>query len=227
MLYHFDETETFIKSLDDIKSVVSLIEDSDKRVNSTLLKLSVVGLVTKFQVYIENVLESFLYKLQHGNIKSSKLNSYIKLNSIFIQLNKENDDLKKFRTYYDNLLDMEDKIIDELKKFGYLHNDIIIDDSFSFNIKFPIGKTGTKELSKLLKQFDGDDNPLAHDFSGINIDKNKIDSMLGIRNSIVHQDIYNGTKQDIEDMIQTCFDIGKYIDEYIYQKTKSYLLDVK
>lgn len=223
MLYHFDETETFIKSIDDIKLIVPLIDNGDKPISITLLKLSIVGLVTKFQVYIENILAGFLYKLQHNNIKSSKLNSYIKLNSIFIQLNKENDDLKKFRTYHDNLLDMEDKIIDELKKFSYLNNDTIIDDSFCFNIKFPIGKTGTKELSKLLKQFDGDDNPLSHDFSGISIDKNKIDSMLGIRNSIVHQDIYNGTKQDLEEMIKTCSDIGKYIDEYIFQKTGSYL----
>ena len=222
--YHSEPTEIFINSLDKDSNIVkTLLVAADDNSRELLLKLSVVGLVTKFQVFVESLLSDFLYRLQHCNVRGDKLNDYIKINSVYIQLNKEDDALKKLRTAHGEFNTLKGKVANELKQLCYLYEDIIIDDSFRFNTKFPIGKTGSDNLCKLLMQFDGDNDPLNHDLDGINMDRGRLDELIGIRNSIVHQDKFgNCTEQKIDELFNTCKTVGVYIDEYVYRKTDLY-----
>lgn len=219
--FYSEPTNIFIDSLaKDMDIVKAILIDADENARELLLKLSVVGLVTKFQVFVESLLSDFLYHLQHDNVRSVKLNDYIKINSVYIQLNKEDDVLKKIRTAHGDFIALKDRVLKELKQFSYLYEDVIIDDSFCFNTKFPIGKTGSEDLCRLLVQFDGDNDPLSCDFDGITMDKGRLDELLGIRNSIVHQDKFgNCTEQKIDELVNTCKTVGMYIDEYVYRKT--------
>ena len=223
--YHSEPTEIFIDSLKDIDTIKTILVNVDENARELLLKLSVVSLVTKFQVFVESILSDFLYHLQHDKVRGSKLNDYIKINSVYIQLNKEDDVLKKLRTAHGEFTTLKEKVLKELKQFSYLYEDVIIDDSFCFNTKFPIGKTGSDDLCRLLAQFDGDNNPLGCDFDGITMDKGRLDELIGIRNSIVHQDKFsNCTEQKIDELVNTCKTVGIYIDEYVYRKTAAFFL---
>lgn len=227
--YHFEPTETFINTLvKDNDTVKTLLVDADENGRDLLLKLSVVGLVTKFQVFIENILSDFLYRLRHSNVRGGKLNDYIKMNSLYIQLNKEDDVLKKLRTAHGDFIALKGRVSDEIKRFGYLYENVLIDDSFCFNTKFPIGKTGSDDLCRLLAQFDGDNDPLSHELSGKSMDKGRLDELIGIRNSIVHKDKFGDcSEHKIDELVNTCKTVGIYVDEYVYLKTVEFFSELE
>ena len=86
MEYHFDATEDFLVRQSEIHILLDTANEKNDE-KDTFLKLAVVSLVTKFQVYVESILKEFLYRITSSEIKYNKLSIYMRLNSIRIGLN--------------------------------------------------------------------------------------------------------------------------------------------
>ena len=79
MLYHYEATSEFMQSVSEVEKLTALASSDDE--NRTLfLKLAVVSLVTKFQVFVEKALDEFKYNL--NGMTSGRLPLYMKMNAI-------------------------------------------------------------------------------------------------------------------------------------------------
>lgn len=87
MAYHYEATSDFENSISEIDTLLELATSDDNN-RVLFLKLSIVSAVTKFQVFVEKILEEFRYEL--NNKPSRKLSTYIKMNSLRLSLNDNN-----------------------------------------------------------------------------------------------------------------------------------------
>ena len=62
MPYHYEATSEFIQSISEVEKLTTLAS-SDEENRTMFLKLAVVSLVTKFQVFVEKALEEFRYSI--------------------------------------------------------------------------------------------------------------------------------------------------------------------
>lgn len=212
MEYHYEATSDFEKSISEIDTLLELATaDDNNRV--LFLKLAVVSAVTKFQVFIEKILEEFRYKL--NDKPSRKLSTYIKMNSLRLSLHEGNAliGLTKHNNFTE---EKKTKIVKYIQSISYLSDDNCqINDDFRFATKYPLGKTGKKELVNLLKQIDGNENPFDN-FGNERFDN--LDSILQTRHNIVHQDRFSGTETTVQDNIDFLKDLVVFIDEYLDSK---------
>ena len=156
MPLHYDATSDFHSAIAEVETLLTLASSDDA--NRTLfLKLSMVSIVTKFQVIVEKILAEFRYQL---NDKSSgKLPTHLKMNSLRISLEKNHSltGLDKHREYTE---DKKENIVRYLNSISYISDDnVIINADLNFNTKYPLGKTGRKELVDLIRQIDGNKEP--------------------------------------------------------------------
>jgi len=208
MSYRFEATQDFFDSATEINTLIKLSESADGN-EALFLKLSLVCIVTKFQVYVESVLEEYLYLLKNSETKSRNISTHMKMNSLRISIS-ENNALTGLQSHKNFTDEKRDSILNYLDSIKYFYvDDIKIDNSFKFNTKFPLGKTGKDELCKLLWQIDGNINPFN------NIDINKLDSLLLARHLVVHRDRFNRTFTDVENDFDFCKSLVKYIDDYL------------
>ena len=212
MPYHYEATSEFIQSISEVEKLTALAS-SDEENRTMFLKLAVVSLVTKFQVFVEKALEEFRYSI--NGTKSSNLPLYMKMNAVRLSVLNGNP-----------LLSMQSqKVFTEEKKnrlVGYLDSisfisddDAEINDSFLFKTKFPLGKTGKGEIVELLSQIDGSENPFENFVAD---DFNKLDSVLQTRHLIIHQDRFTGTETTVTGNITFLKNLVEYIDDYLYSK---------
>ena len=87
MSFHYDATSDFHTSIAEVETLLTLSSTDDTN-RTMFLKLSMVSLVTKFQVFVEKILEEFRYQL--NDKPSGKLPLYLKMNSLRIGLEKDN-----------------------------------------------------------------------------------------------------------------------------------------
>ena len=215
MPLHYDATSDFHTSITEVDTLLTLASSDDT--NRTLfLKLSIVSLVTKFQVFVEKILEEFRYQL--NDKPSGKLPTHLKMNSLRIGLEKNHalTGLDKHREYTE---EKKENIVRYLNSISYISDDnVIINENLKFNTKFPLGKTGRKELVDLMLQIDGNKEP----FEAFGNERfAKLDSILLIRHAIIHQDRFNGTEQTVRDGLTFLKDLADYIDEYLESKIAS------
>ena len=213
MSYNYEATSYFHKELDDLESFVESGVTNDKY-HSLIIKVSIVLLVTSFQVFVESVLSDFRENL--NDIPSRKLSTYIKMNSLRIDLFDEENPLiglKKHKNFTDDKLE---NVIECLHNLEFITNENhIIGNEFKFKTKFPLGKTGKTELINLVKQIDGEDEP----FKNFGNDKfNKLDSLLQMRHSIVHHGRFSGTKATVTEYLIFLRELVNYIDNFLYEK---------
>lgn len=212
MPYHYEATSEFMQSVSEVEKLVALASSDDE--NRTLfLKLAAVSLVTKFQVFVENALDEFRYKL--NGMTSGRLSLYMKMNAIHLSMTDDNV-LTGIQKHHNFTEEKKNKIVDYLNSISFISDDDAkINESFKFTTKYLIGKTGKNNLKGLLSQIDGDQNP----FEGFNKDDfNKLDSVLQTRHLIVHQDRFTGTETTVEDSITFIKKLVEYIDEYLSSK---------
>lgn len=87
MSYHYEATCDFEKSISEVYTLLNLATSNDDNRN-LFLKLAIISAVTKFQVFVEKILDEFRYNL---NGKTSKnLSTYMILNSLKISLDENN-----------------------------------------------------------------------------------------------------------------------------------------
>lgn len=212
MPYHYEATSEFINSIAEVDTLITLASSDDE--NRTLfLKLSVVSLVTKFQVFVEKVLDEFRYGI--NGKQSCKLPLYMKMNAIKLSV-LDGNALMNIKSYSEFSEEKKEKIVKYLNSISFIIDDTKeIEESFMFKTKFPLGKTGKTELVDLLSQIDGDPSP----FDKFNKDDfNKLDSVLQTRHLIIHQDRFIGTEATVKDSVVFLKNLVEYIDGYIFSK---------
>jgi len=210
---NYESTDNFELSLSSVNVLVAYAEDENKKGNDSnrllFLKLSIVLMVSKFQVFVENVLAEFLYRIRTSELDYNCLPIHSRINSL--KLNMDDKDvliqLKNPEKYDQNLLVTLEKFFKELIKHCN-HKDTILDE-FLFNNRFPLGKTGTNELVGLFKQFEG------KDIFENNIDMSKMDSLLNIRHNIIHQDANPSLTENMSiEYLDYLKVVSKFIDAY-------------
>ena len=216
MSFHFESTSDYFKS---VLSVVTLIkfareggEGNNEENRILFLKLCIVSMVTKFQVFIQNVLEEFLFNFRDSKITNIDVSLCMRLNSLRL-IALDYDLTKKLTdvTQYDI-----DKF-EEVRKHLYVMYDLCDDQKeinreFLFDCDFPIGKTGVNELIRLFKQLEG-----KNIFESPGIDLEKLNSILNLRHNIVHQDANPQLTETTVEKYKVYLDsIVTFIDEHLY-----------
>lgn len=215
MPFHYEATSDFHISVAEVETLLTLASSDDTN-RTMFLKLSMVSLVTKFQVFVEKILAEFRFQL--NDKPSGKLPVHLKMNSIRIGLEKNHalTGLDKHREYTE---EKKENVVRYLNSISYISDDTVrINDDLYFNTKYPLGKTGRKELVDLFSQIDGNKEP----FEAFGSEKfEKLDSLLLTRHSIIHQDRFNGTDQTIKENLDFIKELVVYIDEYLDEKITS------
>ena len=215
MPYHYDATSDFENSISEANILLELATSDDNN-RVLFLKLAIILAVTKFQVFVEKILEEFRYEL--NDKPSQNLSTYMKLNSLKLSLNEGNAlvGLTKHNNFTE---DKKTKIVRYIQSISYISDDNYqINDDFQFSTKYPLGRTGKKELVNLLKQIDGEENPFAN-FGNEKFDN--LDSVLHARHNLSHQDRVIGTETTVKESIKFLKDLVIYIDEYLSSKMHS------
>lgn len=212
MPYRYEATLDFESSISEADTLLELANSDDNN-RVLFLKLAIISAVTKFQVFVEKILDEFRYEL--NDKPSQNLSTYMKLNSLRISLSEGNSliGLTKHNHFTE---EKKNKIVKYLQSISYISDDnCLINDDFRFTTKFPLGRTGKNELINLLKQIDGDENPFAK-FGNERFDN--LDSILQTRHNIIHQDRFNGTETTVRESVDFLKDLVVYIDEYLSSK---------
>lgn len=213
---NFEATTDFFSSITSIDTLVKFAEEEEKKGNDPnrilFLKLAVVSTVTKFQVYIEKVLDEFLYNLK----LMRKKNKDLPLHSRFVSLKLISTEFSLVKK-----LEHPDKYnqqkMDEIRRHILVLNEFCDDrkdvgPEFLLRTKFPLGKNGLNELRELFRQIEGN----ADIFATAPFDIEQLNAILNIRHNIVHQDQnpqltevkVNGYKEFVQK-------IAVFIDEYL------------
>ena len=212
MPYHYEATSEFIQSISEVEKLTTLAS-SDEENRTMFLKLAVVSLVTKFQVFVEKALEEFRYSI--NGTKSSNLPLYMKMNAVRLSVLNGNP-LLSMQSQKVFTEEKKNRLVSYLDSISFISDDNAeINDSFLFKTKFPLGKTGKGEIVELLSQIDGSENPFEN---FVTDDFNKLDSVLQTRHLIIHQDRFTGTETTVAGNITFLKNLVEYIDDYLYSK---------
>lgn len=134
MPYHYEATSEFVKSVSEVEKLTNLASYDDE--NRTLfLKLAVVSLVTKFQVFVEKVLDEFRYNL--NGMTSGSLPLYMKMNAIRLSVMDGNALIGIQKHHFTE--EKKTKIVNYLNSISFISDENAeIDESFRFKTKFPL-----------------------------------------------------------------------------------------
>lgn len=214
MQFYFDATEDFLKRQNEICILLETANEKNEENKETFLKLAVVSLVTKFQVYIESLLKEFEYQVRHSNIKYKDLPLHMRLNSIKMDIEKSAlNNLLKHNKFNECT---QQKIVAYINSINHIANEEkIVNDDLKIKTSFPLGRTGREELLDLFKQIEGKENIFINEEDVEIIDLNQLDSLLLTRHLIVHQDRFGQTENKIREYKQYVEHISLYCDAYL------------
>jgi len=215
MLYRFESTNDYLTAEQKISTLIKFAKQEGKKSNDEnrglFLKLGVVLLVTRFQVYVETVLEEFNYEIKLANKLNSDLPIHLRLYSIKIHSEKNSipGKLSDPTTFNPEKLTFIKSMILSLNEF--CNDGGGVPGDFKFETKFPLGKQGLNELKNLFKQIEG-----KNIFENARFDINKLNEILSRRHNIVHEDsndqLTELTVKEYKDFIGR---VVKHIDRYL------------
>jgi len=215
MRLRFDATKDFLNSLKNVDVLIKFaFKESNKNNENNrnlFLKLCLVLLVTRFQVFIEASLKEFDYKIKEVGKKNKRLPDYYRLNILKILTARKpiHKSLENPTTFTRSKLDSFSSQIEVIHSI--CKDETLIDDNFQMNTKFPLGKNGLNELIDLYKQIEGKDI-----FENPPFDVNKINEILSRRHNIVHEDKNQQlTEPVIESYKAFLKEVAIYIDGYL------------
>ena len=175
------------------------------------MKLGVVLLVTRFQVYVERILEEFDFELKKSNKLNSELPLHLRLYSIKIHSEKKAiyNELKDPTAYNGEKLNSIKGIVNILNNF--CDDTLTIHQDLKIETKFPLGKQGLNELKNLFKQIEGKDI-----FENASFDINKLNEILNRRHNIIHEDANDQlTELKVKEYKDFIALVVKHIDKYL------------
>jgi hypothetical protein len=215
MSYRFTATNDYINSEKKIKTLIKFATTEGEKGNDDnrvlFLKLGVVLLVTRFQVYVERVLEEFNYELKQANKLNSELPLHLRLYSIKIHSEKKaiHTELKDPTSFNSNKLQTVKSMVDLLNNF--CDDTITIHPELKIETKFPMGKQGLNELKHLFKQIEGKDI-----FETAKFDINTLNEILNRRHNIIHEDSNDQlTEIKVGEYKTFTARVVKHIDKYL------------
>ncbi len=217
----YESSKQFCHSLNEVATLADFAKKEDLANNQSnrilFLKLAIVTMVTKFQVFVESILDEFMYEIKKVNVKYNKIPIYMRLNSLRIQC-QEYELSKKFNNREAYKSDLYRKVKNHLSTLTKHYSSDTLDNGFVLTTKFPLGKTGKNDLIKLFQQFEGKDI-----FQNRKVDIDKIDSIFLKRHRIVHQDSCDQlTEGDVLSDQQYLEILAKYIDNYLVKQIAGY-----
>jgi hypothetical protein len=215
MSYKFIATSDYINSEQKIKTLISFAIKEERKGRDDnrvlFLKLAVVLLVTRFQVYIERVLDEFNYELKNTNKINSQLPLHLRLYSIKLHSERKaiQAELKDPTTFNLDKLQLVKSMVTLLNEF--CDDGIAIHPELKIDTKFPLEKQGLNELKSLFKQIEGKDI-----FENAKFDINKLNEILNRRHNIIHEDA-NDQLTELKVKEYKVFIVGvvKFIDKYL------------
>jgi len=214
-------SEAFYLSLQDVDTLVDFAKKQDHEGNEDnrilFLKLAIVTIVTKFQVFVESILSEFMFNIKTSNIKYNKVPIYMRLNSLKMQC-QDYGLIKKLDNPEAYKKPLYKKVENYLAKLKKHYSSKSLGKEFSLKTKFPLGKTGKNDLIKLFMQFEG-----KNIFQNKKIDIDKIDSLFLKRHLIIHQDRSDLlTEHDVLSDQHYLKILAKHIDRYLEKKIEQY-----
>lgn len=180
-----------LKAIDTLVNFAQICEPDDLDKNRKLfLKLAVVLIVTRFQVFVEGVLKEFLEHITADKLNYENVPVFAKLNSMRIAISES-----AFENMLQNAEAYTPKKYNVIKsRFAQLNShfeSVVTIQNLKLKTTFPLGKTGANELVDLLKQFEG-----KNVFNEKGFDTDKLNSLLLTRHLIIHQDISQGVTEE-------------------------------
>lgn len=220
MSYRFTATDDYINSEKKIKTLIKFATSEEKKGNDEnrvlFLKLGVVLLVTRFQVYVEKVLEEFSYELIQANKLNSALPLHLRLYSIKIHSEKKSiqNELKDPNGFNIRKFESLKTLVNLLNNF--CDDSQAIHPELKIETKFPLGKQGLNELKSLFKQLEGKDI-----FENAKFDINKLNEILNRRHNIIHEDANDQlTELKVKEYKVFVALVVKHIDSYLKKLLK-------
>lgn len=184
----FDATSEFNFSVMDVSKLLDMIDLIDESSDNDviLLKMAQVTLVSKFQVFVEAILNEYKETFMSSSVVNSQIPVYMRINFLKLLFEEYGSLLKKMENpqlYNEELMEELSVRVEELHAICI--DDINTTNYLKMETKFPMGKTGTTELKKLFRQINGNEDI----FSNGNIDIGTMDGILYKRHAIVHNDV--------------------------------------
>jgi hypothetical protein len=214
MQFENEASTEFLTSLESVSILLAFSKKEEDKNNSNnralFLKLSVVFLVTRFQVFVENILKEFESKLKERSLLVQRLPTHMKLNSLRILssdflLHKK---LENIQAYSDEKYRFIGSHINTLRNH---YESGPIDECIKINTAFPLGKTGSNELIQLFQQIEGQNI-----FDTVKVDINVLDGILLKRHLIIHQDRDPSlTDNEVLKYQDYLVNMCQYIDDYL------------
>jgi hypothetical protein len=215
MPYNLVATTDFFKAQRRVTTLISFAEQQSLKNNDVnrnlFLKLGVVLLVTRFQVYVEDALEEFNYELTKTNKQNSLLPLNLRLTAIKLLAEAKSiqKELENPTTYNVTKFEKIQSIV--LLLGDYCNDGNSINQAFKINTQFPLGKQGLGEVKTLFRQINGRDI-----FERVKFDINKLNEILNRRHNIIHEDanmqLTEVTLREYRDFITK---VVRHIDRYI------------
>lgn len=208
---NLDATKDFF---DETKNEIELLLNYSKRNKKNLLKFStfnksaIVLLCSKFEAFLENFLEEYVYlHMSKSNNKTLDSNIYEHLiDNLIESLETTKTKRVKRKTHIENI-----SLLCGANEISDLTN-------FKVNAKFNYGKHGQKEIEKLLTTFGF--SRFTKEKSTISFMK-KFNSLNAIRNNIIHEDATPSlTNKDVENHFKNISDFILDLDKVAYEKIK-------
>ena len=215
MEFFFEATVDFSTSVCEIDRLLSYADCDESADRSMFLKLSVISLVTKFQVFIEAILCEYKFKIINSDRKAIEFPLYFRMNSLQQALVENNvfESITKHKNFTEEKLHPIRKFVADMNYV--LNDDAVLADSLHLCTKFPLGRTGRNELINLLKQIDGDSSLFD---KAPYLDLEIFDSLLQTRHRAVHQDVFSGTAQVVESFKDFCCRLSIFIDSFLHER---------
>lgn len=215
MPYRFIATTDYFASQRKVTTLILFAKQQAAKNNESnrnlFLKLGVVLLVTRFQVYVESVLEEFNYEIKQSNKQFSLLPVHLRLNAIRIHTEAKSiqRELQDPSTYSADKFQRIQAIISTL---NYWCNDLnTIHQEFKIDSQFPLGKQGLGEVKGLFKQIEGKDI-----FANVKFDINKLNEILHRRHNIIHEDAnMQLTEVKLKEYKDFITKVVRHIDKYL------------
>jgi hypothetical protein len=219
-LSNFDATVDYDNSVKSVEILINLAEEEVAEESSDnnrllFLKLGIVLLVTRLQVFVQSILDEFLYKIKSKQRRHGELPLHLRLNAIRYQC-EDFTIIKKLQNQESYDLDKMLSVREHIGLLNSICNDQeVVISSFAIDTKFPLGKSGLNELQRLFKQIDGTDI-----FTNASFDIEKLNGLLGIRHAIIHEDqnphLTEKVVWEYKDFVKSIVDhIDSFLSSYV------------
>lgn len=218
----FESYQRLNTALKEVKTLIdfALENEANQLKYSALNKSSLLLLTSKFEVFVEDVIEEYIDKINQMNLNNNEISEYIKMKHTISKLRELNTTIEHEHK--------KDKSIQILKSIAKLWQDSVERfDSLEVSNKFSYGKHGANELQKAFNNieitnvfetiilYSDSQESLLEEVNMIDF-KTIFNNIVNLRNLITHQDITpNLTHRQIEGYTKNFDDFSKELCNYL------------